>query len=168
MTKRLDRRALLGMAAIAPVAAACNGFTQVVSNLPTYATDVQNIATDLTALTNTIGMIQGIPAATVAKVQGAISKLSGLAAQISAAATAVAGQTPTALLGQFGNTVLGIIQSIGGSGATGTLGTVLQAISAVLPSILSVAGIALAGPVTSTMTETQGRAYLATLASSLR
>ena len=149
------RKVLLAGASLLPLAA-CGGLTQGVSSLPQYAQDAQDIAA---ALENVVGAVQavpGVPAGTLAQVQAAIARASAIAAQIGQQAAGLAGSTPTSLLGSFGQTILGVVSSLGGASATGTLGTVLQAVMSVLPSILAIAGVALAPPVGG-MAPAQGR-----------
>lgn len=147
----LNRRNLLMIGAAALPLAACGGLTKSVNSLPQYAQDVQDIVGALQKTVSGLAVPQSV-------VDG-LAKAADLAAQIGSAASGLTGSTPTALLGSFGNVVQGLVASLGGSSASGTLGTVLQAVMAVLPTVLSVAGIALAAP-RSSMSPEQGRLVL--------
>lgn len=138
------RNILLGGVSLLGLAGCSGGLSGAVGGLPQYAQDAQTIATALQQVVSDVGAIQGVPSTAIAKVQGAIAQLTSLAGQIGSAASGLAGQMPSNLLGSFGQLALNVVSGLGGTSATGTLGTVLQGVMSVLPVILSVAGIALA------------------------
>jgi phage-related protein len=117
---------------------------ETVAKLPQYAQDVETVAAALNAILPAIQTLTGISASVVSKVTSAIATAQSLAAQIAAAAGSGASSVG-ALVSNFSG-VFSTVASALGFNVPGIVGTVLQAGSALLPIILSAAGIALAGP----------------------
>jgi hypothetical protein len=161
----ITRRALLCSTAVVPVAAVEG--CQFLTSLPQYAQDVQNIATDLGTVQADIAAIKGVPADVMAGVQSALDKIKTIGAQIGSAASG-GGSVVSNLLTNFGSAVTSIASALGVSGGAantvGKIGTILQMALQVLPSILAVAGVALAGPSPDPAQVAGARAYLAAMA----
>lgn len=154
----MNRRQLLTSAPV--LLAGCSGLQTIETNIPVWVKDVTNIGAELSAAANDLKAITGVPAAIVLKVQGWIADAKALALRIgSDVTTAVPSGTLSSFIGSFINIASALSGKVGG-----TLGMVIHAGLAVLPSILAIAGIALAGPpMQSTMSEAQGRRVLEAL-----
>lgn len=131
----LTRRGLLAGAAVAPLLAACN--TTTVNELASITSDIAtNVATYVSQLPGTVAG----EAASIA------TTISTDAATIASAASSTSSAAATAAQ----SLVTGIetlISDVGGSSALsglGTIGQVLQTALTLLPTILSLAGVALA------------------------
>ncbi len=148
----------------------CQQLGQATSALPQFAQDATLIASSLGTIADAVGGIAGVPAALLAKIKSGVSTVQQLAASITASAAGGASSV-TGLIGGFGSTVSGLLSSIGGislhqpgelENPLSWVSTGLSAVSALLPTILAVAGVVLAGPAP-VMTATAARAYLAGL-----
>lgn len=140
----INRRTLLGGVSIAAlsIVAGCNTpAASIVANLPQYAQDIQSIAAALNVVSSAVSSVSGISASVVSTVKNAIGQISTIAGEIASAAAS--STTPTTLIQNFGSLFNTVANALGGN-AGGTLGTVIQDGLTLLPTILSVAGIALA------------------------
>ena len=157
------RQLIVGATALAPVAG-CAQLGTLIGDLPQYAHDIQNIATDLASVASDIAAIEGVPASVMAEVQTALATIKSIAAQIGAAVGG--GSVVTNLVTSFASALTGIAGALGvhdGAAKThGKIGTILQMALQILPSILAVAGVAMAGPPESDAAA--ARAWLAAMA----
>jgi len=141
--------------------AACGGFGQTATTItalvPQWATDVANISA---AAANYVGTLTGPIASTAAT---AVSTLGSVAKQIADIASSPVSSVTQGLINSFSSALAGVISSVGGQnalGSIGTFGTILQLALQLLPGILSIAGVALAGPPVDSMALSRARAYL--------
>jgi hypothetical protein len=139
----ISRRTLLGSTAMVAPALLLNGCSGL-SSLPQFATDVENIAGMLSNAAPTLATLTGVAQGTINKVTGLINTASTIAGAVTSAASAGASGVG-ALVSNFASN-FGSIAGALGVNVPGLWGTVIQAGASLLPSILSAAGIALAGP----------------------
>lgn len=145
--------------------AGCQGLSNAVAKLPQWAEDAQTIGNALGTVAGVVGTIQGIPATVVSTVQNAVSTAQRFAAQIGSAASS-AGSNVAGLVSSFSGAVAGAISSLAGVSVPPWVSTALSAVTTLMPTILSVAGVVLAGPSAPSDPRAipAARAYLAALA----
>jgi hypothetical protein len=135
----ISRRALLATVSLLPLAACGGTASSVLTSLPQWATDAQNLAAAIAAYAGTL------PGTVGTTISGFVTQLSAIAAQLVAAASAPASSGLSTLISSFGSVFNSIVGGVGSSlSGLGTFGTILQAGLQLLPTILSIAGIALA------------------------
>ena len=147
----ISRRALLTAVVGAPAAlAACQSNGPSLSQL---AQDVQTIADGVATILPMIQGVQGISASVIAKIQSGIADLKRVA-------TDVTGGT-TSTVQSLANDIPSMIAAIAGIKVPSVVTTILNAASALLPVVLSLAGVVLAGPTAPpVMTADQARLVL--------
>jgi hypothetical protein len=152
----LTRRQLFNTTSLGALAvgiAGCSQLSSVFTNLPQYAQDVQNLAAAPSGISTTVGSLTGIPASVVSTVQSGIASVQSLASQIVSYAqsgAATVSSTLVNLASEFSGALGSIVNAVGGNATSGvsglgTLGTILNAGLSILPEVLGMAGIALAG-----------------------
>ena len=154
----ISRRKLFTTTALGVIlfATGCAG-TATSSPAPSISDLVANATAIVTGLSNFIPSVNGLlPPNTMAQVQGWLAQAKGLV-------TAISGMTApnTATITSFASIVGNIVTTLGGNSTTATIAQgVVGAVQTLLPIILSLAGVALAGPAATGMTPEQARAYL--------
>jgi hypothetical protein len=147
----------------------CQAVSTAIVKLPQWAQDAQTIGGALGKVAGVIGTIQGVPATVIATVQDAVATVQRLAGEIgstASTATSTAGSAITGLVSGFGSAVTRAIGSIAGISVPSWVSTALSAAATLLPTILQVAGVVLAGPggVPDPQAVAASRAYLVALA----
>lgn len=139
----------------------CAALQQAQTQIPQFAQDATTIAAALGTMADAVSGVAGVPAALIASIKSGVAKVQSLAASIAASASSPVGSL-SGTIGGFGSTVSGLLSSLGGLSLPSWVSTGLQAVSALLPTVLSVAGVVLAGPA-SPIPIGAARAYLAGL-----
>lgn len=148
----LTRRQAALVLLAAPLAACATAPTTPA--IPVWVTDLQNIVTDLTKY-----LPSGVAPAVVALVGQAQSIYTAIASAV-AGGGGVAG-----LVSSFAGIIGDIFGAIGGINASGIFATALQAAMSLLPTILSLAGVAMRQAASASfMPPAEARALLAGLA----
>ncbi len=158
MAKKIDRRALLGIFAVTPLAVACTA--QQTAQIASVTTDADIIAQALQALLPTVSTLTGLGGTALQNIE------KGIAAVQSAAATmdsAVSGGAATA--GQlFASGLSAVVSGLSGISLPSWVSTALSMAQTLLPVALQVAGVLLPlAPTPGGVTAAQARAYLKTV-----
>jgi hypothetical protein len=154
-----SRRALLRTTVLVPVAVAVTacGSTNGGPSLSQLAQDVQTLAAGVGAILPLISNLSGISGSIMSTVQSALADINEVAAAVGAGGS-------TITVANLSTDVGTILKVLTGSGVTvpSTVTTILQAAMALLPTILSAAGVALSGLAAAapTMSAEQARAAL--------
>jgi len=162
----VSRRALISMlppaALVLTPLGGCAALSEYLTgtNISKVASDVDQIATGVTAVLPTIKALLGIKDDVVAKVTAIVD-------EIKAVATKISGSTSTgtvALVKELGSAVYSISETLGGVALPSWVKKVVEAATALLPTIEAAVGIVAplgARRFASTMTPDQARAVLA-------
>lgn len=159
----ITRRSLFGTTALILVGAlsGCSASVPTVS-VPQWVTDANTIATAFAkSLLPALASLTGMTASSISQIQTWVTNLGTLASQLASAAAS--GTNVNALIALFGQTVNNIVVALTGSALPASVQTLLTAAQTLLPLILSVAGVALAG--STAMSPSAARALLLAAAS---
>lgn len=163
----MNRREALMVPVGLAFAASGIGCAEVEAELPQWSQDATTIANALSTIGGAVASIQGLPSAVASDISTAIASAKSLAESLASSVASGASSTAmgiTNLITQFGSTVTSAVSSIGNLTVPSWVTTALGAIQTVLPTILSVAGIALApAAAASGLTVDQARAILKAL-----
>ncbi len=148
MGRSFSRRSAFAIPLLVPYLGGCAALTGDGSTLPATLADLPNavgvIAADLQAYLSTL------PANLSAGASSIVAKISSIAAQLSAAVAAGTPSVVSTLVSSVGSAVSSLLGLVGGNsalGGLGTFGSILSSVLTFLPTLLSIAGLALAGPV---------------------
>jgi hypothetical protein len=156
----LNRRTLLSSAALGAVAIGIAGCTTAqTQTINQVVDDVNTLAGGVAAILPSLTTITGFAADTVAKVQGYIANIEGVASQVASVASQGASAVAP-LVSNLGSLVSSIYVALGGSSLPSSVSLILQAAQALLPVILTAAGIALAPAAAPSMSAAQARLVL--------
>lgn len=151
------RRHLLSAAAALPLAAGLAACSAVTAAVPQVVDDVNSVAAGLNGILPSLTTIAGVAAQTVTKIQGLVGEAQTIASQVG---QVVSPSAATGLAGVVGD----VVTALTGAALPPWAGAVLSAAQALLPVILTAAGVALAGPPPA-MSAAQARAVLKAAAS---
>lgn len=141
--KHVTRRALLGSAAIAPIAlAGCaelRGGSLPSAKLAQVLSDVRDIASGLVGVLPSLGSIQGIPASVVATAGDYIVKIKDVSGQLASVTTASAAQPLVKQLESLVNALLAAVTPF--VAGIPTVGAIFAAANVLLPVIETAVGL---------------------------
>lgn len=159
MTRTMQtRRQLLAVAMTAPatlVLANCGSLT-----LSQVETDIQTIANGVAAIPSSLlsdaAAIAGVTSATITAVKGYVADIGAIAADVGAAAASTLAVPATAL----SKDIAALVTALTGVKVPAFVTTILDAATSLLPTVLTVAGIALAPAAPLPMSPARARAVL--------